>query len=314
MILSSIAAFSMTHRRTVLLVVALVWVLAAVNVAYAQDGATGEWQVSQFWDTIDRIANNEDDAAELDALREVEAVAFPSGETWPIDGAALADALGDPEKDQDALIEALHALRDEPSAAAQPDATASLEQVLARPEFQVPEESTFFQDLWRRFLSWFFQTFDLGFLDAAETPAQIWGYVVAAIAAIALGWFLWYWQRSVRRQFSAETTLPFESSSDFALSSNDALSRARDNASRGDLREAVRYLYMTTLLSLSERDLLRLDHSKTNREYLRQASGTSFAGTLGSIVDVFDRVWYGFQTIDSDSYQRYEAQVEELLK
>jgi hypothetical protein len=77
----------------------------------------------------------------------------------------------------------------------------------------------------------------------------------------------------------------------------------------------VRYLYLSSLLLLEERDLIRYDRSQTNQEYLRSVAGRpELAVILQDVIDVFDRVWYGFQSLDSRAYAQYQARVEQLRR
>jgi hypothetical protein len=78
---------------------------------------------------------------------------------------------------------------------------------------------------------------------------------------------------------------------------------------------AVRYLYLSALLLLEERGLLRYDRSQTNREYLRGVvHRPDLAAILQEVVEVFDRVWYGFQPIDEAEVSHYTARVAELRR
>jgi uncharacterized protein DUF4129 len=92
---------------------------------------------------------------------------------------------------------------------------------------------------------------------------------------------------------------------------------ARSHSAAGDYREALRYLFLSTLLALRERGALELRPSTTNREYitaLRAESGdrTSWAA-LSDLVDTFDRVWYGHAPISAAQYERCRADAEQLL-
>ena len=98
-----------------------------------------------------------------------------------------------------------------------------------------------------------------------------------------------------------------------SLTADSALRRAQEFSGGGDYRTAVRYLYLSTLLRLEERGLLRYDRSLTNREYLqRVAHDPDLSTVLRDVVDVFDRVWYGYQPLDAPAYQRYATAVEAL--
>ena len=100
---------------------------------------------------------------------------------------------------------------------------------------------------------------------------------------------------------------------DASLTAESALRRAQTLSQGGDYRTAVRYLYLSTLLLLEERGLLRYDRSQTNREYLRSLKGRpELASVLRDVIEVFDRVWYGFQPLDEAAYHHYAAQVQNL--
>jgi hypothetical protein len=72
-------------------------------------------------------------------------------------------------------------------------------------------------------------------------------------------------------------------------------------------------LYLSSLLVLDEQGLLRYDRSRTNREYLRSISSRpELAKPLRDVIDVFDRVWYGFEAVDEDTYKTYVEHVQEL--
>ena len=75
----------------------------------------------------------------------------------------------------------------------------------------------------------------------------------------------------------------------------------------------MRYLYLSSLLLLDERGLLRYDRSKTNREYLSSLSNTpELSEPLNEVIDVFDNVWYGYHSLDEETFKHYSDRVEEL--
>jgi len=66
-------------------------------------------------------------------------------------------------------------------------------------------------------------------------------------------------------------------------------------------------------LVLDEKRLMRYDRSRTNREYLRSLSSKpELVKPLRDVIDVFDRVWYGFENVDEQTYQSYVKRVDEL--
>jgi Domain of unknown function (DUF4129) len=85
------------------------------------------------------------------------------------------------------------------------------------------------------------------------------------------------------------------------------LSRKAQRA--GDFRTAFRYLYLSVMLDLQRRGLIRLRPGWTNRDQIRSLSpsAASLQAPLGEMVDVFDRVWYGHDDIDEQEYRRLLA-------
>jgi hypothetical protein len=97
------------------------------------------------------------------------------------------------------------------------------------------------------------------------------------------------------------------------LSAESAFERAQTLSRGGDYRSAVRYLYLSSLLALDERGLLRYDRSKTNREYLRSVADTpELSEPLEEVIEVFDDVWYGYHALEEKSFQHYSDRVRQL--
>ena len=89
--------------------------------------------------------------------------------------------------------------------------------------------------------------------------------------------------------------------------------QAGEIARGGDYRAAMRYLYLSALLWLDERDMLRYDRALTNREYLeRLRDNAMLRERLRPMVETFDQVWYGHAPLDAQALAAYRAQVEAL--
>ena len=88
---------------------------------------------------------------------------------------------------------------------------------------------------------------------------------------------------------------------------------ASDRAANRDYRTAIRYLYLSSLLTLDERGLIRYDATLTNREHLRQIDDQPQLLTLlRPIVAAFEDVWYGYAPVDEALYQRYSQDIQKL--
>lgn len=189
-----------------------------------------------------------------------------------------------------------------------------LKEILARPEFQWQEAQTVEMPDWLG---------DLleGFFNLMERIAfGVWntlyhGRVFFITAAVLLFAFsLFYISRSLSRSLVREAQLASEGGDeDNVLTSKGAMQRAQTLSEKGDYRNAIRYLYLSSLLVLDEQGLLRYDRSRTNREYLRSISSKpDLMNPLRDVIDVFDRVWYGYESVDEKTYQSYIRHVDEL--
>jgi hypothetical protein len=247
----------------------------------------------------------------------IRAVNLQNGATVAVDHGPLVAALRADPPDPEAITARLDALRavasrwpapayDEASAGA---AMSRLDAILAQPAFQWQQvEPGFWEQLWERVLRFLFDAlpWGSGTLDLANILLALGGGIILFLA-LALA------ARSLLRYFRPEVAAGDVSAELAGLTVEQALQEAENHSQGGDYRRAVRYLYLSTLLLLEERGLLRYDRSRTNREYLRSlADRPELLGTLQSVVDVFDRVWYGFQPLDEAAYSRYRAQVNEL--
>ena len=190
---------------------------------------------------------------------------------------------------------------------------AALQKILARPEFQNQSEN-FLQRLYRQALDFLSRLLDKLFPDTGLGSVPLPPELVIPFSVLLLGGILAFVFRNIWRDILPETELQDENPADAEiLSASQASQRARHLSSNGDYRQAVRYLYLSALLLLDERGLLRYNRTLTNREYLRQLSGQpELASLLRPVIETFDEVWYGFQPVDEASYAQYTGQVAAL--
>ena len=189
-----------------------------------------------------------------------------------------------------------------------------LNEILARPEFQwAGGQSSAGPDWFNAMLDAF-----LNFMERIAFGLRnilYYGRVPLILAAVVLFLFsLYYISRNLSRNLVREAQLAAENDDGAELlSSRAAMQRAHTLSSQGDYRNAVRYLYLSSLLILDERGLLSYDRSRTNSEYLSSVSSQpQLAGSLRDVIDVFDRVWYGFDSVDEEAYRSYVKHVDEL--
>jgi len=189
-----------------------------------------------------------------------------------------------------------------------------LKEILARPEFQWQKTQA------RENPAWLQKIFDFigKLMEQLSYGVQNMVYygrvplIVAAVIVFLIS--LYFISQNLSRNLVREAQLAVENGDgDSLLTSSGAMQRAQSLSSQGDYRNAVRYLYLSSLLVLDERGLLRYDRSRTNREYLRSISTKpELSKPLSDVIDVFDRVWYGFESVDENTFQSYVKHVDEL--
>ena len=325
------------HYMSILLIAAA-W-LIAWGAAASPAGQNSTVPLAEFWDRVQTTMKMVDSLngqpagairaaldQEASAWEGVTAVRLEDGTQTPVDTGSLVALLRADPPDLKAIHTRLQALLDArsgwyPSAsgsgASAVDPDAALKEVLAAPEFQQKSPTlnpiqAFINDLETQFLKW------LAGLLPADAAAELgWlRWVIIVFGGLALAAVLWFAVRVITRGLVVEDALADAGDAGAEpVTSEGAFRQAQETSRAGDYRSAVRWLYLSSLLTLDERGVLHYDRTRTNREYLRSVGNApELAHSLGDIVDVFDRVWYGFQPIDRPDFEQYVRRVAELRR
>ena len=308
-----------------------VWLIALFSLANLAAGTGPAIPFDGYWElvrstrqTLVRLESLPDTEvrAGLDDLaakwQAVTAVEFPDQGTVPVDSSYLVALLKQESPNIERLVALMDTLLKAHEAFPQKVFTVQdvepLKEILARPEFQwgqapAPENPDWLQ----RILDFFANLMER--LAYAVQNGVYYGRVPLIVTAVLIFLLsLFFIARNLSRNLVREADLAAGQAGDDALmTSKGAMQRAQSLSGQGDYRNAVRYLYLSSLLILDEQGLLRYDRSRTNREYLRSVSSKpELAKPLGDVIDVFDRVWYGFDSVDDETYQSYVKHVDEL--
>ena len=260
-------------------------------------------------------------ANEWEALQEVQR---SDGQIVKVETSWMVNLLRSSPPQREKILQAARLLlngRNLPQQGWEPGAAQSLEDILKRPEFQwqQADRPNWLGELWQRILQAFFDFLDKllgGRIIQLEVPVVNGAQWVALAAGLLLiGLLVSYALRNLYRTFAPVSDLPTHGPDGQVLTAASALQNADLFSSQGDYRKAVRFLYLSALLALAEAGLLRYDRTRTNREYLRSLRNQpELAKLLGEVVDVFDRVWYGYQSISQEDYTHYSQSIAELQK
>jgi uncharacterized protein DUF4129 len=123
------------------------------------------------------------------------------------------------------------------------------------------------------------------------------------VALALIGFLVAVTARGLRERIGREAVATIDTPADRPrapahLAAADAAVRA------GNLRDAVRELFLFTLVSLEERGALRHDPALTDREVLARAAGLPRAADLAALVNAYERVWYGVREPNADEVTR----------
>lgn len=249
-----------------------------------------------------------------DDLIATETVLSASGTPMPVDNRWLATATAAPDPDFPRIAARLGATLDAFARPPSSDSAAAQQQlaaILSNPPFADAQRGNLLLAL----LDWFFDLLDrlLAPLDSVGPgPRTVLGWIAAVLGIIIVGAVLIYWLRALGGALHQEARASLDDPA-AGLNARQAFERASEHAGDGDYRSGVRYLYLAALLQLDERGLLRYDRALTNREYLLNLDNNpQLQEHLRPIVETFDRVWYGYVTLDAEAFAAYRKQVEQL--
>jgi hypothetical protein len=240
-------------------------------------------------------------------------VRMNDGQVVQLDNSHIVSALTDQKPDIDRILKIFDALQEAhqkyPSQVFTTESLVPLREILSRPEFQWQEAGP---DPIAEFLNWLWNKL-LELLGKRDGPIEINLSPLYFLAVIALTVVLYLVLRTVFRDFLNEVRVADENTGEELLTAEAAFTKAQNLSRGGDYRTAVRFLYLSSLLLLDERGLLRYDRSKTNREYLRSVSSSpELQQPLSEVIEVFDDVWYGYHQVDEEKFKHYSDRVEEL--
>lgn len=278
-----------------------------------------------------------------------ETVDLPGGQKVSVENAWLGEGMEAwrASRDRTPLIRRLEALErsltGSGSTAPPPslDTKQALQQILAEPEFQPLAERPELRDLakrltpktanwWKSFWDWLGKMLFKPFQPKVKLPDPPQGpgvpkevfYVILGLGALVLLGFIikWLIERPVREEAPvagrAGAAAPLEASA-----TENALDHSVDEwelfaqewLSRGDVRQAIRALYLATLVHLHRERRIEYNRAFTNWVYVRRFQGPAEEqGTLRGLTQIFDEVWYGERPCGEEHYRTFERDVRAL--
>jgi len=88
----------------------------------------------------------------------------------------------------------------------------------------------------------------------------------------------------------------------------------REALEKENYAQAVRLYYLAIIKELSLKRWIKWKKDKTNRDYSRELSGSNFQNPFREITRIFERVWYGNNTLTSSDFnESLQPKLKQLL-
>ncbi|MBN2308163.1 MAG: hypothetical protein JXR94_04285, partial [Candidatus Hydrogenedentes bacterium] len=144
--------------------------------------------------------------------------------------------------------------------------------------------------------------------DWATTPRAVISVLLIALCCVLAVWLMRIWRRRRRTVevhaeiVAAAPDLEDEDTTADELPEDGWLALAQQLAADGQLRLALRALFLATLACLDSRELIRIAKFKSNRDYERELIRRAHAepavvAAFGQNMGLFESVWYGTHEI-----------------
>jgi hypothetical protein len=134
-------------------------------------------------------------------------------------------------------------------------------------------------------------------LTALPLPGPVVFLGAGVLFAIAIAVFLLARREpSLPPSAAPASAAPFEDPR--ARAPRDWLAQATELAALGRHREALRAVYLATLVALDRHRALTFDPTRTNWQYLGQLRDAAVRADFRELTRVFDRIWYGHEPAD----------------
>ena len=208
-----------------------------------------------------------------------------------------------------------------------------LREILARPEYQKPEEQkeNFLQKAWRDFWEWLGKVFpkakpvEGGDGDASAQSLSLivqlllWGAALGLLAFLIYRFAPFLRERfSTRGKTKEKRRVILGETLTEDQTSGDLFGEAEKLAGEGNLRAAMRKGYIALLCELNDRKIIGLAEHKTNRDYLRdlrrRRTSAALYQNMTALTDSFERVWYGFRDAKAQDWERFREKYQETVR
>lgn len=170
------------------------------------------------------------------------------------------------------------------------------------------------QQILRKFFNWMSDIFgfDVDFIDYQTLEYIVYGLLGIIVLYLVIKFLL---QNPVSSVFKTEN----KEIEGFSYVEENIEKIDFDNLISNALKEnnyrlATRYLYLKSLKSLANKELIEWHYDKTNSDYLNEIKDNKLKILFKRVSYIYDYVWYGEFPIDEASFNKNKADFNQLIK
>ena len=149
--------------------------------------------------------------------------------------------------------------------------------------------------------------------------------LLALLLAVLIFVFVRIWRRlrSEPAEKASLAAVPIPDLNDEGIKADDLpadrwLLLAKELTEKGELRPAMRALYLATLAQLGEHDMITIEMYKSNRDYEKELKRRAHESKellllFAKSLNVFERVWYGMYSIARSDFEQFAANQQRIM-
>lgn len=170
------------------------------------------------------------------------------------------------------------------------------------------------QRILRKFFNWIGDVFgfDIDFIDYKTLEYIVYGLLGIIVLYLIIKFLL---ENPISSVFKTETKeiegFSYVEENIEQIDFDKLISKAIKDA---NYRLATRYLYLKSLKSLANKQVIEWHYEKTNSDYLNEIKDGQLKTLFKRVSYIYDYVWYGEFPIDEASFNKNKADFNQLIK
>ena len=162
-------------------------------------------------------------------------------------------------------------------------------------------------------LDWVIERFPA--FHGADDAAIVGLFALLAAVSVALCWGIYWFSRQLVFQGKTRRHMAPVGSSELELTYEQYAAMAKAAHAEGKIRESIRCSYLSLLFYMEQAGWIRIEKWKTDWDYRDELerSRASAVPYFQRSALLFERVWYGHEPADEDSFLGFQRDIDALI-